>query len=712
MASKIGTLSIGLDLSNQDFLKGIQESSRKLNEAGQAFSRQTAIIKAEFGTAIAKLGETATAADSLRVKSDYLTTRLDEQKKYVSLLSDAYSKGVAAKGTDSEAVQKLAVRLAKAQEEEAKLERSLRSTTAQIERQGAIALKEAEGRLAPAFAKIGTLLKGLGIAAVGGFAAVGGAGMKANADMELYRNTLNTVMGDSEKAGQTLAWVKEYAAKTPFEMPGLVESTVKLQAMGLQAQKFLPIAGDMAAVFRSSGKTVGDAAEAINDAMMGEFERLKEFGIKLQASDFSAGGKYAGRSYAEGLEAEFKTHNYTGSAKALSNTFVGQLSNLKDSVGNILQGATAPLFERLTAGLGGVMAKITELQENGTLQAWTVSLAAGMNNAWNVLEKVGGVIFNIAKGIIDNWGLIGPIIGGVVGAFATFKTIGFVKDTIDNIKGSWAALNIIMKANPIVAAIGLAIMAGVALYQNWDTIAAKAQELWAKITGVWDAIKTKTSEVWEGIKTTLTNLWNNLLNFWGSTSPVGYVVMHWEEIQARTVEIWTVIQAWLSGLWQQILTTAQTVWGNIKLFIVGVVGEISNNFDNLVKSAFNWGKNLLQNFIDGIKAMWGNLRDTVSDIANTVTGFLGSGSSVGGEAAIGFPAMAAGGIVTRPTLALVGESGPEAVVPLNKTLLSLSGGASTTTTNNFNISITGMNAEEIWDNLQRKLVRAGVRFNG
>ncbi|WP_248785704.1 phage tail tape measure protein, partial [Escherichia coli] len=30
------------------------------------------------------------------------------------------------------------------------------------------------------------------------------------------------------------------------------------------------------------------------------------------------------------------------------------------------------------------------------------------------------------------------------------------------------------------------------------------------------------------------------------------------------------------------------------------------------------------------------------------------------------PALAEGGIVTRPTLALIGEAGPEAVVPLNR----------------------------------------------
>jgi hypothetical protein len=32
----------------------------------------------------------------------------------------------------------------------------------------------------------------------------------------------------------------------------------------------------------------------------------------------------------------------------------------------------------------------------------------------------------------------------------------------------------------------------------------------------------------------------------------------------------------------------------------------------------------------------------------------------------GIPAMAEGGIVNRPTLALIGEAGPEAVVPLSK----------------------------------------------
>jgi peptidoglycan hydrolase CwlO-like protein len=61
-----------------------------------------------------------------------------------------------------------------------------------------------------------------------------------------------------------------------------------------------------------------------------------------------------------------------------------------------------------------------------------------------------------------------------------------------------------------------------------------------------------------------------------------------------------------------------------------------------------------------------------SSPANLLTGFSSRAPSIFQP-----PWMAEGGIVTKPTLAMVGESGPEAVVPLNKTL------------GNINITITG-----------------------
>jgi hypothetical protein len=45
---------------------------------------------------------------------------------------------------------------------------------------------------------------------------------------------------------------------------------------------------------------------------------------------------------------------------------------------------------------------------------------------------------------------------------------------------------------------------------------------------------------------------------------------------------------------------------------------------------------------------------------------LGALGSVVGGAIKGIPGLAAGGIVTQPTLAMIGEAGPEAVIPLNR----------------------------------------------
>ena len=58
----------------------------------------------------------------------------------------------------------------------------------------------------------------------------------------------------------------------------------------------------------------------------------------------------------------------------------------------------------------------------------------------------------------------------------------------------------------------------------------------------------------------------------------------------------------------------------------------------------------------------------IGELGSVSFGSLGSDDNSGGNTGSirGFEAMATGGIVTSPTMALIGESGPEAVIPLNK----------------------------------------------
>jgi len=97
------------------------------------------------------------------------------------------------------------------------------------------------------------------------------------------------------------------------------------------------------------------------------------------------------------------------------------------------------------------------------------------------------------------------------------------------------------------------------------------------------------------------------------------------------------------------------------------------------------------NRIGGLAAkILGGLAMPVVGLAGNILGGLGDLSKIG-QSAVGaangmnIPRMADGGIVTSPTLALIGEAGPEAVVPLGKgggmggITINISGGLGTST---------------------------------
>ena len=62
-----------------------------------------------------------------------------------------------------------------------------------------------------------------------------------------------------------------------------------------------------------------------------------------------------------------------------------------------------------------------------------------------------------------------------------------------------------------------------------------------------------------------------------------------------------------------------------KMFEVGkqLVDKVKDGFSQKLQDAKNWGKDMIQNFIDGIMAKWNDLKASVSKVASTVKSFLG-----------------------------------------------------------------------------------------
>ena len=162
------------------------------------------------------------------------------------------------------------------------------------------------------------------------------------AQFQRYQTVLKTVLGSTEKAVKKMKWIKDFAKSTPFELPGLVEATVRLQAYGIDAEDVLETLGDTAAAM---GKDVMMSVEALADAQTGEFERLKEFGIKAIQE---AGQTYLLYTDKHGKEQKalidrnnreiitstltgIWNEKYAGGMKELTNTWEGAMSNLKDT---------------------------------------------------------------------------------------------------------------------------------------------------------------------------------------------------------------------------------------------------------------------------------------------------------------------------------------------------------------------------------------------
>lgn len=263
---------------------------------------------------------------------------------------------------------------------------------------------------------IGTMAVATAAAATAAFAFLGKSVIETTAQFEAYEATLTTIEGSSEKAKTSLAWISDFAKTTPYDVAGVTEAFVKLKAYGLD-----PMDGTLTALGDASsamGKPLMQSVEAIADAVTGENERLKEFGIKASnAGDmvtytWRQNGKEMTKTMKKnGIEiAKFLRDNFEGRfAGAMvrqSKTWNGMVSNLGDTWTNFQrQIGEAGFFDAVKGQLGRLMDYLGEQQANGNIQKWAKRLSDGFivatNAAAATVENIIGH-FNAISTWIDN----------------------------------------------------------------------------------------------------------------------------------------------------------------------------------------------------------------------------------------------------------------------------------------------------------------------
>lgn len=158
---------------------------------------------------------------------------------------------------------------------------------------------------------------------------------------ESMSKSLQTVTGSAEKATLAMAGIRQFAQDTPFQVQEITQAFIKLKALGIApTEENLRSFGNTSAAM---GKSLNQMIEAVADAATGEFERLKEFGIKARSQGEDVSFTFQGVTTTVGknsaeiteyLESIGKTQ-FAGAMSMQMDTINGKISNLGDAIDNL-----------------------------------------------------------------------------------------------------------------------------------------------------------------------------------------------------------------------------------------------------------------------------------------------------------------------------------------------------------------------------------------
>ena len=337
-------------------------------------------------------------------------------------------------------------------------------------------------------------------------------------------------------------------------------------------------------------------------------------------------------------------------------TAQGQLLGISDD-------KLRPTLNRLARATGSV----TTAQELAT-QAMDIAAATG-----KPLETVVGALEKAYGGNLAALGKLAPEYRQMIKDGSTFEDVmyalaqttgGAAADAAETTAGKFARLKLGFDETKesIGAALLPAVESVLPYLQKFATWAQNNPQTFMIIAGALAAIAASIVAI----------------NIAMALNPIGLIVIG--------------VIALIAGL-----AIAYKKFEGFRNIVDGVFGAIKWWITNIVIPQFNLMLTVFKTIFNGIASVWNN---TIGKFSFTVPSWV---PGIGGKgfAMPDIPMLAAGGIVTGPTLAMIGEAGPEAVIPLDR--MSQMGGSGTTV----NINVNGGDPQSVVNAL-----RTYMRQNG
>lgn len=208
---------------------------------------------------------------------------------------------------------------------------------------------------------------GFGIVAIKSF---GEAMLDANIEAQKLNASLVSVLGGQEAASRAFKNLSDFATRTPFQLNEVVNAFIKMKSLGLDAsEEALMSFGNTASAM---GKDLNQMIEAVADASTGEFERLKEFGIKSKSEGDKVSFTFQGITTTVGKNAKEITdflrtigdEKFGDAMSEQMKTLGGAVSNAEDAWNKFLVAlGESGVAEGAAAALSVVTRALNQLSE-------------------------------------------------------------------------------------------------------------------------------------------------------------------------------------------------------------------------------------------------------------------------------------------------------------------------------------------------------------
>jgi len=459
------------------------------------------------------------------------------------------------------------------------------------------------------------------------------------------------------------------------------------EAQGM-TKEILDLSNKIGAFNDKSPETV---LQAIQSGLVGSSEPLKQFGVDarvttLEQTALSEGLLKVGQKLSD-LEPAMKTQI---TAQALLRQITLQSS---DAIEGFEENNDSFLRRQLDL--------------NATLKETRETIGKALLPVMDdLLKKVLPIISKISEWIEENPKLTAVIIGVTVALTALLVIVGLLGLALPPIIAGFGLISLPVLI--VIGVIGALIAIGVLLWKNWETIKAKATEIFgaivASVKGFMNKMKDGIMSVWNAIKNFFQGIFDfifGIFKFFFALY-VGIVLSVFEKMGIDIFAIWESIKTffvdtfeWLKELftgalewylniwistWEKISAVFSKIWEGIKKVVSIGLNFIRKFFLDTTKPILDAWSNMWDGVSGKLTSIWDGIKDTVKAginwIIDKMNWFIRKANAIAskGAGAVGIsipqigeiPRLAEGGIVRRPTIAMIGEAGPEAVVPLGK----------------------------------------------